>query len=119
MTEHPLNTSLWINIRPMAHSRIWSSRRKSELSRSTVYLCWCLVRNLMRPDVTGRTAPCWQQPPDLSGLLGPIHCAQPPLHIPQMLRRVRGSLGTCFYIVKVVGDIRRLFDLSERTEAVG
>ena len=48
-----------------------------------------------------------------------MHRLTRPLHIPQMLRRVRGSLGTFFYIAEVVGDLCRLFDLSERTEAVG
>ena len=42
-----------------------------------------------------------------------------PLHIPQMLRRVRGLFGTFFYIAEVVGDFCRLFDLSQATKAIG
>ena len=42
-----------------------------------------------------------------------------PLHIPQMLRRVRGLFGTFFYIAEVVGDLCCFFDLSERAEAIG
>ena len=42
-----------------------------------------------------------------------------PLHIPQMLRRMRGLFGTLFQIAEVGGDFCCFFDLSERAEAIG
>ena len=52
-------------------------------------------------------------------VLHAIDGMRPPLHLPQMLRRMCGLFGPLFQIAEVVGDLCCLFDLSERAEAIG